>query len=629
MYKISVPVSNSTLARCGRDAVAAEIEKTGAKRIFLSIDRYEADEESRIRVMRELEENCRYFKQKGYEVGAWLWTFWAHGKMPFTTLRTMAGEDIDGFYCPSDRRFVEFATGYVADVAKCGVDVVLFDDDFRYGYYGTTRDCPACLCDGHIKMIEKTLGESVTREKLYKLITSGGKNKYRSAYLKANGDAFRDFAKSMRRAVDKVNPAVRMGLCACMTSWDIDGTDLRELSTILAGKTQPIARLTGAPYWAVHKDFGNDLGDVIELSRMESSWTRGGGIEIMAEGDVFPRPRTKCPANLLEGFDTAIRASGCADGILKYVIDYYSSADYETGYVRMHERNKPVYEAIDRCFSDKKSVGVRVYESMRKVENSESVTAVNDAISMQEAFHSKAVRMLAHNAISATYEGEGVTGICFDESARDLPLEALKKGLIIDIAAAEILQKRGVDVGIESIGERLSAVTERFTSDGNVVRADDAVIYDLKLKPGAQVLSEGQNEERSGVMTYRYENADGNRFLVLCFNTRRQKEACFFSYARSRQLADCVRWLGGCKLPAYSFGNPHLYMQSKKGESGMAVGLWNFCVDPMLKPIVELDGEYDVIEFINCVGELKGDKVFLGEIAPYGLAAFTVAKKQK
>ena len=39
-------------------------------------------------------------------------------------------------------------------------------------------------------------------------------------------------------------------------------------------------------------------------------------------------------------------------------------------------------------------------------------------------------------------------GIVFDENARNLPLESLQNGLIIDTAAAEILIERGVDAGI-------------------------------------------------------------------------------------------------------------------------------------------------------------------------------------
>ena len=84
---------------------------------------------------------------------------------------------------------------------------------------------------------------------------------------------------------------------------------------------------------------------------MESSWTKAGDIEILAEGDAFPRPRTRCPASYLEGFDTAIRASGCTDGILKYGIDYFSNTDYETGYAAFHRRlslirNIPIYHFL-------------------------------------------------------------------------------------------------------------------------------------------------------------------------------------------------------------------------------------------------------------------------------------------
>ena len=624
MHKISVPVYNETLLRCGREKILSEIKKTGAERVFLALGTYELDCARRKSVLATLDENCRYFKENGFEVGAWTWAFWISGKNPFTCMRSVSGEEFSTFACPSDGNFVQFAAEYVADIARCGVDLIMFDDDFRYGFFG---DKPACLCDNHVSAINIITGEDHTREQLEKLIYSGGKNKYRSAYLQANGDAFRSFTKEMRAAVDKVDPNIRMGACSCMTSWDVDGVTALETAEILAGKTKPFVRLIGAPYWAVARSWGNDLQDVIELERMESAWTRSGNIEIMAEGDVWPRPRVKCPANFLEGFDIAMRAADCTDGILKYMLDYRSDADYETGYVRMHERNKFIREAVEQKFANKKSVGVRVYESMKKVENLCSETSVNTSADFQDLFFSKAARILAHGAIPSVYEGEGVTGICFDENARSLSLENLKRGLIIDIAAAEILESRGVDVGLESVGQPLLATCECFTDSGNEVLADNALVYDVTLKKGAEVLSFGKNEQKSVPMSYRYENADGNRFLVLCFNTRKQSDACFYSYARSEQISKNVYWLSGKKLPAYSYGNPHLYMQCKKGDDGMVAGLWNFCIDPVLQPVVELDENYDAIEFINCSGRLSGNKVILGELAPYGFAAFIVMKK--
>lgn len=67
-------------------------------------------------------------------------------------------------------------------------------------------------------------------------------------------------------------------------------------------------------------------------------------------------------------------------------------------------------------------------------------------------------------------------------------------------------------------------------------------------------------------------------------------------------------------------------MQCKADEKTLAVGLWNFCADPIFQPVVELGDNYDAIEFIGCMGNLEGNRVTLSEIAPYGFAAF-VAKK--
>lgn len=454
---------------------------------------------------------------------------------------------------------------------------------------------------------------------------NGGKNKYRDAYLKANGDAFRAFAAEMRKAVDSINPEIRLGACACLTSWDIDGTDAAELAGILAGKTRPFARLIGAPYWAAKGEWGNKLQDVIELERMESSWTKSENIEIFAEGDSSPRPRTRCPASYLEGFDTAIRASGCTDGILKYGIDYFSNTDYETGYAAFHERNRELYCGIDRLFGVKTCCGVRVYETAAKLADTVMPTAVNKDINIEYMFFSKAARTLAYSSVPTVYEGQGVCGIAFDENARHLPDEAFKNGLIIDIAAAEILMSRGIDVGIENIGEPVTdGVCEHFTNDDNYILTDGVPIYDIKLKNGALILSDTETSHGIIPVSFRCENSDGNRFLILNVNTRSDRDNLLKHYARSRQYAENVQWLSGNKLPAYAYGNPELYILCKKDKDTMTVGIWNFFADTAFSPTIELDKEYSDISFLNCGGELCVDKVKLCDIPPYGFAAFEV-----
>ena len=76
------------------------------------------------------------------------------------------------------------------------------------------------------------------------------------------------------------------------------------------------------------------------MSRLEAGWNHYDDIEIIAEGDVYPRPRLNCAANYLEGFDTALRASGAIDGILRICMDYVSNVGYESGYLKQYLKNK-------------------------------------------------------------------------------------------------------------------------------------------------------------------------------------------------------------------------------------------------------------------------------------------------
>ena len=622
MYKISVPVMNSNLKRNNREKTLQEIKKLGAERVFLALDSYELDREKRNFALQELADNCAFFKAHGFEVGAWIWTFLVNGNRQFRNMRSVNGTEIKKYMCPTDESFVEFASGYIADVAKCGVSLILFDDDFRYGFLA---ESPACLCDRHIAVINDLTGEALGREELQKYITTGKKNKFRDAYLKANGDALRNFAAAMRAAVDQVDPRIRVGACACITSWDIDGTDAYEIAKILAGNTKPLTRLIGAPYWAVEQSWGNGLQDVVELERMESAWTKRPDLEIMAEGDVFPRPRINCPASFLEGFDTAIRASGCTDGILKYALDYTSKADYETGYTRFHQRNIPLYGAIDKAFGEKRSCGVRVYESMKKVADMEIPTETIKETDIQSGLFSNGAKVLSHNGIPSVYEGAGVCGIVFGENARALPMGALDKGLILDISAARILRDRGVDVGIEKIADPLQKPREEhFVHSGNDIMISGATVYDITVKENAEILSYVEMPEGAVPVSYRYENADGKKFLVFNIRVSQKYSAMLKHYERGCQIARNIPWLSGEKLPAYIYGHPSLYMQCKKNEKAMAVGLWNFFADTAIEPVVELEGAFRDIRFINCSGKMEEDKVYLSDISPFDFVGFEV-----
>ena len=631
-YKISVPMINANVERMGREALVQSLRELDAERVMLALDRYEIDPEKRKAVMNELKENCEYFHKQGFEVCAWIWTFWINGEHPYTELSAVAEDKrtVSGFACPLDDDFRIFAGEYIADIARCGVDMIMFDDDFRYGFHSGGN--MGCICELHRKRICEEVGEEISRADLAKRILSGGKNKYRDAWINENGYSLELFAKNAREYVDKVDTSIRLGFCACLSSWDLDGTDVYTLSKILAGNTRPFARLTGAPYWASGNPsaWNNYLQDVIELERMERAWIGDGDIELMAEGDAYPRPRIKCPAAFMEGFDTAIRASGCTDGNLKYAIDYTSSPKYERGYVEYHKRNRELYKIIDNSLREKSPCGIRIYEFPQKAANMDLGEKTNPQKSVQYSFFSAAARLLGGQAIPTVYEGRGVCGIAFGENARYIDGEARKCGLIIDGSAARILYSAGIDVGIEALGESVSVGTEYFNEYDEYISGYNAKANNHKFNSGIKILSRIEGTQIP--VSYCYENGNGERYLVI--NADLGDCAEFFDigfirhYMRGRQIADKVEWLsGGKRLPAYSFGNPCVYLMAKEEGNTLAVGMWNFFADIAMKVSVELGEEYRELNCLyGCDGRLCADRVELTDIPSYGFVCFEVKK---
>jgi hypothetical protein len=64
-----------------------------------------------------------------------------------------------------------------------------------------------------------------------------------------------------------------------------------------------------------------------------------------------------------------------------------------------------------------------------------------------------------------------------------------------------------------------------------------------------------------------------------------------------------------------------------KNKEGTALGvaLFNPFEDEVLTPQIALDKVYTAARFVNCSGNLQGDKLTLTDIPPFGFAAFEVA----
>ena len=639
MYKIIVPLMNRSVTKETRDTYLRQFKKAKADRIFLALAGYSNDSETDMVMARQLKENVDFFRKEGIEAGVWIDTI-GHGAdlsfdsdftpsfSKFTKMKSLSGTVREFVFCPLDKNFRERIATYAANLATSGTKSILLDDDFRIshgvGYY--------CACDLHMARIRELCGEDISREDLEKAVFHSKTNKYRDAWLTAQKESLEIMAQDIRDAVDKVDPDVRVSFCTVITHFGIDGSDPIKLTNILTGKSaKPLIRLSGAPYWSVFGDAPTPMISVIETARLLAYFCKTEGLEMIAEGDTYPRPRYNVPASILEIFDAALRADGQYDGLLKYMIDYNSSAEYETSYLTRHEKNLPIMDEICEMFDGKQALGVNVtcgrnsYEALRRNADFEiSRGAQNSPYPIEGT-------MMGFNGISTVHGDGGLCRAVFGENARNVDLSLISGGAIIDGLAAEILTQRGIDVGLASEvsfeDKKALYLTDSDGKEKAVVHPSDVRYMKTKLCKNANIVAKIAFKEGSVPFAYTYENSDGARFLVLALDaTMLPKNAGMNrGYMQQQILKEGIEWISGKKLPAFIERCPGLYLISKGGDGKMATALFNIYADSVDEGVVELDGEYSNIRFVNCSGRLEGSRVIIDSLPAYSFAAFEVS----
>ena len=648
MYKVTIPfiVDNGHF---NKEKALAELKRAKADRVGIAISRAFNPMYGSAEKMAFLKESVDYFRDNGFEVLIWIGETMGHRPTTdewalknYTLLRHLSGKEV-GVFCPLDKKFEAAVCDWIREVAKCGPDMILIDDDFRIANRSTVNGL-ACCCDLHMALIQRELGETIAVAELRSKILQPGKNKYRDAWIKVQGDVIRAYSKALRAALDEINPAIRMGWCSSSDSWDHSGIDVIERAKCLAGNTRPFVRTCGAPYWVTNRKLRKRryfFGETIEFARLQCSWLKDEDIEAFSEGDTYPRPRTECPASFLECYDMILRADGNNEGILKYSLDYTSDADYETGYIDMQVKNEKWYSEIERIFGGKKAVGFRPYIVPRTFEYRDTnPDNPNEDEDICFDMFCASNRLAIFNSLPVTYE-DGAINLVFGEHAKYISEKELNNGAVIDITAAKFLMARGIDVGIESIYPSNAMVKdEYYIAEEQYVSVDGSgIVYGYDAKDGVELLSKyhlinGENVfayEGSGKFidgAFKYENTKGQRFIVLPFDGDQvyDKRAWLDTYARRRMILDNAEWLGNKPLDAYVNDNYlQLYIMVKKNEKSMTVGLWNLFQDRIDDLKVHVATDSNEIEFLHCDGHREGDCIVLDTpLYPYEFAAFEI-----
>ena len=626
MYKLSVPIDIRRYPEVKKEAWLAELRRAKADRVFLCVCRSIASAENKATNLRSLKVLIPYFEGAGLEVGVWMSSL-GHGQsgyehLTYTRIRSVSGDSCSDSMCPLDKAFGKEFSEWLRDIALVGAKLIMLDDDYRLSYRPGGM---GCICALHMAEFAKLTGQTLSREEIVQKVFTGGPSYYRDAWLKINGDSLRSLATQLRSAVDTVSNRIRLGHCAVLSTWDVDGVDSIELAKIFAGSTRPFLRLIGAPYWAVKQNWGCRLGSIIEMERMQRKWCENEDIEIFSEGDVYPRPRFNIPAAYAEGFDTALRADGGLEGILKYMIDYNCSPRYETGYIDRHVRHMPLYREIEAHFSAKPAVGVRVFEVMHKLKDAVLPSTFPGSSYIQETFIPSSSRFLCDNSVPMQYDTPDVT-IVFGDNARYATEETLQYGAILDAPAADILTQRGFDVGLRNVLGKAKVDAEYYPKQDETVPVG-GTYYNIEIDRQATLVTHLKGVDAVGG-AYEYENTKGWRFLVYPFHAyeTRQHDHVFRCYCRMRQLADSIEYIRRKPMDAVCLNNPDLYVQSKKDETSISIGLWNFFADDVFAPKITLADEYEEPQFIHCTGQLCGKEIVLSDLAPFAFAAIVLKK---
>lgn len=633
MYKLSVPIMLFTVNERTRRVYAEQCRRAGVERIFLAIGTIFP------KLPEHLEESIAYFKDQGFEVGVWVDTI-GHGVVlshvegaedlpQFSPMVDITGEVRPYTNCPLDEAFRTYISKKIGEIAALGADIVQLDDDFRMSLHGNEL---CCACPLHLKRIGEILGEEVTVETIRPYLLSGKANRYRDAWLTVQNEGLVELAKRIRSEVDKKSPRTRVCFCVAPCHWNVDGADIEGITRILAGEGAPLVRLSGAPYWAF-KSRRYSLCGVLEVARMAAAFFEGKGIETMAEGDVYPRPRYTCPASYLELYDSAIRVDGVYSGILKYMFDYVAGPEFETGYLDMHEDSKPFFEKIPIFFPRGANAGVRVYVkpyTYGQADQDLSELELRSPIP-------KDGLMMSACGIPTVYRGEGICTSVFGENAREMDLSILKNGVLLDAVSAVLLTERGVDVGLDSFGtmedKTISFLCTQDEEYKSLITNGEVRLLKATLKQGVvPLLFSAEGRERKEPVAYCYENKAGQRFLVFLYDGALQisskttaPSGLLQNYATQKVLAERIPWIARQPLPASCVGNPNLYLMCEKHEDSMSVALFNCFADPVLQPKILLDESYSKIECVDCEATLEGNRVTLkSKLYGYTSAMFRV-----
>ena len=457
--KLHVQFETDCVTEANLAQFVADVKASQADAVQLALCCFAEKGEARARKLDWLGKLIKTFDDLGYPTAVWTSSLGYGGRLSpaeqerigsAQKLVALDGQSHSTAVCPLDPALGDYLGENLRDFIRCGAKVVLYDDE----WIQTGRGHICCVCPRHLALVERRLGRKVTVEEIRKSFT-GAPNAVRTAFLDANGEASMRLARHLRAVADAVDPSVTLGVCATYTLFDIEGLDVDAFLTVLAGKGhRKLLRASGAPYWRRHYDrrySGEDLDGILELVRMQGAWMKGRNVAVLDENDPYPRKTALVAPWATELYDKAI----IADGNLvrnKYILRYDAKRS-EPGYFDAHRANLADDAVLMKMFEGTESYGFRCVfpeHSIRQAQLPDEFIGENELLTRSS--HPLAAHFLALNGIPVKHDGEGPC-VAFGHYAASLDDAMMKRGVLLDLPAAKLLEKRGIDTGLSQTSQ--------------------------------------------------------------------------------------------------------------------------------------------------------------------------------
>lgn len=535
----------------------------------------------------------------------------------FVKMISITGYQSQSEPCLLDKNFQEYTATLMSYYAECGFARMMLDDDFRFLYHCDGNDC--CVCDLHIKEVEKIYGKPLSREQLIKALKSDDEesSKIAKVFRTVNKNAQEEFARNVEKRVHEVDKDVQIGLMISTPMADEkQGRDTDELLKAFAGKDhQPFCRPGGGAYFNVN---GKELLNPFRNLKQYQSYLQT-DVDFVSEVDVFS-PRT-IYSKSVRTLDIQIQMHSIA-GYNKCslnIFDHYNDSPLNNmEYLDLLKRRKDDYTYLHTIIENKRLKGICVplKKGMIEVVNNPRIHA--SGINNYSKLLLEVGLPVSYNSTKSDVmmlSGEWIDCISDDEI-----MNVLSGGVIIDNLATKKLCERGFSsyIGVDCLGQYdfpcyEKVVEHTFTKGykdkffpaytGNKTAGTEDFYgylekpYILKLQKDVQVMSELMDASFN-VLTPSsiiFENKLGGR--VCCLATSFHADLWKYK-ARVAQLHNIYKYLLNEDLPFNTSKCASVAPIWYVGDNQEVVFFYNFGLDKQCveigygqdKKVLELDG---------------------------------------